>query len=312
VTETALAASTGNPQMDILVQDVLDECFAALPNRLRTVYVLGSYADETALPTSDLDLVLIVAERLRAGEQARIEALSATWATQSRGELDIEVKEEVALRAGVSPTLKLGSRLLWGEDVIQSMDIMPLAPWTRDRMHSSYWRLAGLFSRPTPLAIPLDYPDPSDEFFGYARRLRRLPNGHQAPGTRDLMRAVGWMATALLAYSAGQYVATKRQCASMYREHIGDEWTTLLDDMAQRVRDTWQYRIPMAHDERMRLRAICTRTLGFENHFLRLYRRYALAELLSQDVAARQPALEAQRRLSLDDADIHNAVTQKP
>ena len=48
---------------------------------------------------------------------------------------------------------------------------------------------------------------------------------------------------------------------------------------ARRVAD----RIPAAQEERAQLRAICARTLGFENHFLALYRHYALSELHGDD-----------------------------
>lgn len=304
-----LVASTGSARMDALMKDALSRVLIALPDRLRAVYALGSYADESAVATSDLDLVFIVAGGFQDDERARIQALLAECAAQAAGELDGEVADEASLLAGASPTLKLGSRLLWGEDVRPRLPLMPPAIWTRDRMHSSYWRLGGLFDRPLPLVIPLDYPDPDDAFGGYARRPVHLPNGCMEPGTRDLMRAVGWMATALLAYQAGQYVATKRACAPMYREFIGDEWSDLLDDLAVWVRGAWQYRIPAAPGERARLRAICTRTLAFENHFLTLYRRYALAELRGDDPEGRQAALEAQRRIPLADAEIMRAVT---
>lgn len=306
--DVELVASTGSARMDALAQNTLARILDALPDRLRAVYALGSYADESAVPTSDLDLVFIVAGRFQDDERARIQALLAECAAQSAGELDGEVVDEDSLRAGVSPTLKLGSRLLWGEDLRPRLPLMPLPVWTRDRMHSSYWRLGGLFARPFPLTAPLDYPDPDDAFYGYARRLLQLPNGGMEPGTRDLMRAVGWMATALLAYQAGQYVATKRSCAPKYREYIGDKWSELLDDLAVWVRGAWQYRIPTIPDERARLRAICTRTLAFENHFLALYRRYALAELQGDDPEGRQAALEAQRRIPLADAEIMRAV----
>ncbi len=306
--EVVLAESTGSAQMDTVVRKVIARFLTALPDRLRAVYVIGSYADASAVPTSDLDLKLIVAGSWREGERERIQSPLTAWTSQANSELDIEIKEEVGLRAGVSPTLKLGSRLLWGDDVCENLPLIPLTIWTRDRMHTSYWRLAGLFSRPAPLTMPLDYPDPHDEFYGYTRRLTHLPDGRLAPGTRDLMRAVGWMATALLADQAGQYVATKRACATMYREHIGDEWATLLDDMAAWVRGAWQYRIPPAQEERAHLRAICARTLEFENHFLALYRRYALSELHGDDPLGRQLAIEAQQRIPLADADLMRAM----
>ena len=307
---TELVATTGSKQMDALVTDTLTRILAALPGRLRAVYALGSYADSSAVATSDLDLVFVVAGRFRDGERARIQALLIECAAQAEGELDGEAVDEASLQAGVTPTLKLGGRLLWGEDVRERLPLMPLPVWTRDRMHTSYWRLAGLFGRPLPLTIPLDYPAPDDAFYGYTRRPVYLPGGTLAPGTRDLMRAVGWMATALLAYRAGQYVATKRACAALYREHIGDEWADLLDDLAVWVRGAWEYRIPAAPDERARLRAICARTLTFENAFLTRYRGYALAELRGDDPEGRQSALEAQRRVPLADAEIMRAATE--
>ena len=307
---TEPVATTGSKQMDALVTDTLTRILAALPGRLRAVYALGSYADSSAVATSDLDLVFVVAGRFRDGERARIQALLIECAAQAEGELDGEAVDEASLQAGVTPTLKLGSRLLWGEDVRERLPLMPLPVWTRDRMHTSYWRLAGLFGRPLPLTIPLDYPAPDDAFYGYSRRPVHLPGGTLAPGTRDLMRAVGWMATALLAYQAGEYVTTKRACAALYREHIGDEWADLLDDLAVWVRGAWEYRIPAAPDERARLRAICARTLTFENAFLTRYRGYALAELRGDDPEGCQSALEAQRRVPLADAEIMWAATE--
>ncbi|HKT39984.1 MAG TPA: hypothetical protein VJR48_16545 [Ktedonobacterales bacterium] len=306
--EVELIASTGSTRMDGVVRRLIAEIHTVLPGRLRAVYVLGSYADASAVSTSDLDLELIIAGRLRKDERVRIQAILADYASSTEGELDIGCADEDTLQAGVSPTLKLGGRLLWGINVCQTLDLMPLAAWTRDRMHTSYWRLFGLFSRPLPLSAPLDYPDPADEFYGYARRLTRLPDGHTVAGTRDLMRAVGWMATALVAYQAGQYIATKRACASMYREYIGDQWSDLLDELAVWVRGDWQYRIPADPEERSRLRAICARTLGFENHFLRVYRDYALAELRSADPTGRQMTIEILRRVPLADAMLMEVV----
>ncbi|HEX6121873.1 MAG TPA: hypothetical protein VFY89_01870, partial [Ktedonobacterales bacterium] len=202
-----------------------------------------------------------------------------------------------------------GSRHLWGADVLAEVPLVPLAVWTRDRMHSSYWRLGGLFTRPRPLAAPLAYPDAGDEFYGYCRRPTRLPTGREVPGTRDLIRAVGWMATALLAHQVGCYVARKSECAPAYRESLGGEWAPLVADVARWVRQEWRYLIPDTAEARARLRAICARTLGFENHFLAIYRPYLLAELASEDAAARARALEALEYMPLDDATISAAAS---
>jgi len=304
VAEAMLVATTGSARLDTVAQMVLSRFATALPGRLRAAYVLGSYTDASAVTTSDLDLELIVADRFATGELASVQAFLAECPTQADVELDIEVKDEASLQGGASPMLKLGSRLLWGDDLRPSLALIPLVEWTRDRMHTSYWRLAGLFARPLPLVTPLGYPDPADEFYGYARRTMRLPDGREAPGTRDLIRSVGWMATALVAYQAGQYVATKRACAPMYQEFIGDEWASLVEEMAEWVRGAWQYQIPSAPQDRARLRAICARTLGFENHFLGLYRRYAREELRGADPHGRRLACEALERTPLEDTHL--------
>ena len=75
--EVVLAESTGNTQMDTVVLEVIARFLMALPDRLRAVYVLGSYADASAAPTSDLDLELILAGSLREGEHERIQPLLA-------------------------------------------------------------------------------------------------------------------------------------------------------------------------------------------------------------------------------------------
>ncbi len=67
--EVVLAESTGSAQMDTVVRKVIARFLTALPDRLRAVYVIGSYADASAVPTSDLDLKLIVAGSWREGER---------------------------------------------------------------------------------------------------------------------------------------------------------------------------------------------------------------------------------------------------
>ncbi len=302
--EAMLVATTGSARLDTVAQVALSRFAAALPGRLRAAYVLGSYADASAVTTSDLDLELIVADHFAEGELARVQAFLAECPSQADVELDIEVEDEASLRGVASPMLKLGSRLLWGDDLRPGLALISLVEWARDRMHTSYWRLAGLFARPLPLITPLRYPDPTDEFYGYARRLMRLPDGQEAPGTRDLIRSVGWMATALVAYQAGQYVASKRACAPMYREFVGGEWASLVEDVAEWVRGIWQCRIPTARQDRARLRALCVRTLGFENHFLGLYRRYAREEVRGEDPRGRRLALEALERTPLADTEL--------
>jgi len=309
-----LLASTGDARADDVLRGTAGVFVLLFPGRVRAIYVEGSHADATGLATSDLDLAIIFKGRFAdEDEAARARQARDCCAALSAIEYDALVVDEAALTGemwparGAWPALKLASLLVWGEDVRDRM-ALDLAAWTRDRMHSSYWRLGGLFGRPGVVRAPLDYPDPAGEFFGYDARTMRLPDGREAPTTRDLIRATGWAATALLAYRAGQFVARKSDCARTYRERIGGEWAPLLEEIYASCRGRWQYRLPEGQEARAHLRDLCARTLGFERHFLAIYKEYLLAELRGPDVDAHIAALEVLDRIPFADPDALAAV----
>lgn len=284
-------APTGDARADAVLRVVVEAFERAFPNRIRGYYLHGSQAEGDGVPTSDLDLVILFCDRLGSpDEHKRADRLRDQCAANSLIELDIELADEASLRAGMDPTLKLASRLIYGEDVREQYPLVALDAWARDRLHSSYWRIIMLFGRPLPVVTPLTYPDSSDAFYGYTRRKTRLPGGGEAPGTRDLIRSVGWAATALLALRAGVYVARKRDCHVLYRRHIGDEWSDLLEAIYTRCRGAWRYLIPDDAAAQAELRAICGRTLGFERHFLAIYHDYLLEQLRDGDEAGCQQA----------------------
>jgi hypothetical protein len=273
VNDITLAATTGNARMDTLLREFVARFEAAFPGRVRGYYVIGSYGDASSVSTSDLDLDIVFKGHFEdEDERTHARNLGATLQAQTVVELDIGIGDEEGLCDGLSPNLKLAGHCVYGEDIRDQFPLMPLAAWTRDRMHSSYFRLGSLFGRTAPVRAPLAYPDPAGEFFGYDRRPLRLADGSLAPGTRDLIRATGWAATALIVWRARRYVARKSECHRMYQELIGDEWSSLLTAIYEDCRQTWNYRIPSDPADRAFLRQLCARTLGFENAFLAAYR----------------------------------------
>ncbi len=175
-------------------------------------------------------------------------------------------------------------------------------------MHTSYWRMITLFARPVPVRYPLAYPDPSAEFLGYDRCKIRLADGSKVASTRDLIRSVGWAATALIAWKAGRYVARTRDVHQIYGETVDQERAPLLEDIYYLCRERWHYRMPEAPRERARLCGICQRTLGLENAFLGQYREYLLAELRGADEMGHHQALWVLSRLPLIDGSVREAV----
>ena len=291
----------GDAPVDGAIADVCAAFDDAFPGRVLSGYALGSYADASAITTSDLDLTVVFRDVLNDEERARVERLCGALVARSSVELDIEFSDERSLSRGASPTFTLGSVCLWGDDIRERVPLLSLARWTRDRMHSSWWRIARLFARPAVFTLPLEYPYPTDPFRGYTRRLLRVAGGAEVPCTRDLIRLVGWAATGLLALQCGVYVARKSDVHRLYHEHIGGEWASLIEEIYTQCRLRWGYLIPEAPAERQRLREICDQTLGFERHFSAIYRDYLLAELGSDDPEATRFAAEVMSRAPLHD-----------
>ncbi|MEO7020314.1 MAG: nucleotidyltransferase domain-containing protein [Ktedonobacteraceae bacterium] len=300
-----LQNSSGNAQADAVMREVIRVYEDAYPQHIAGYYVEGSYTDRTHLATSDLDLVMIFHQPF-ADDEAR-KAAEQAWNVSNKAstlEVDITLVNEQELQAGVDPNLKLGSRFIYGEDVCRNYPILPIEAWTRDRMHASYWLLVNIYQRPTPVQLELDFPDITDEFYGYVNRTIQLPDGREVPCTRNLVRTTGWAATALLALQAGQYAARKRDCTQLYRTHIGGTWATLLEDISTFCRYKWQYLIPNELAARQQLRAICERTLLFERYFLTLYKDYLLGQLQSTQQEQLNRALWVQEHSPLADTEV--------
>jgi len=304
-----LRCSLGHDTADTTVQEVIRVYENAFPGQIAGYYIEGSYADWTYLATSDIDITIVFSNHF-AHEEVRktAERLWGTSAHTSTMEIDITIVDEDDLHEGVFPTLKMGSQLIYGQNVCSKYPILPLEAWTRERMHAAYCLLVTVYQRPTPVHLPLVFPNSEDEFYGYTNRMVHLPDGKEVSCTRNLVRTTGWAATALLALQAKQYVVRKRDCPGLYRHSIGDEWSSLLEEISFVCRDKWQYLIPEAECDRQRLRALCERTLNFEQHFLSIYKPYLLEQIHSTEQEYARLALWFQEQFPLDDEEIMSVL----
>ncbi|MCB0095250.1 MAG: hypothetical protein KDE46_05980 [Caldilineaceae bacterium] len=161
---------------------------------------------------------------------------------------------EQKLTAGVPPSLKPGGTLLFGEPVPDELPLITAAEWGRERMHAAYWLMTKVFGRPDAVTLPRDYPQLQAEFYGYTERTIWLPDGRQEPSTRDLVRVMGWAGTALVAQLGQQILVRKKECHVYYRKYVDDGWATLFEQLYEKCRMAWHYRIPAAPGERDELR----------------------------------------------------------
>ncbi len=236
----------------------------------RGLFVAGSYAEGMPVPASDIDLVAVLRE---GADQELARQIAEECISLSPIRLDLVPVTSAALRTrflALVPSFKRGTLLVFGEDVRDEIPLPPIDTFARswaDRARSFMTRIR----RADALALPLDYPAPGGEFFGYDRAtiLAWYPPD-TTRGTKELVAIVGSGATALVA-TRGAYVPSKGKCAAMYEEFVGDKWTGLVRDVHAFCRERFQYSIPELEQDRRTLRVITKKVLAFERAVLQAF-----------------------------------------
>jgi predicted nucleotidyltransferase len=231
------------------------------------IYVFGSVAEGTALPTSDIDLFIV----LGGGPDERQRAAAATVLREiaSRFDgppIDLVVASEADLLRDGHFRLERASQLIVGEDLRPA-----LPPMTVDRFIAHY-REAPLaymtiFRPGLSLDPPLDYPDPAGTYYGYDRTTLP-PAGIPAHNIKAFVALGCWIATVRLARERGIMAASKAESVAAYASAIADDWAPFVTDLYRLGHDRWSYLVPDEPAEREALRDLCRRMLAFENDFV--------------------------------------------
>lgn len=290
---------TGNATIDAIIAGLVAVYEAVFPERIRGYYLTGSYAEGDLTPLSDLDLLILFKGAFAdAAEAARARRLNGAFyfARFTAVRLDLPARCEADLSSPDRVLLKLASRPIYGEDVRDQITLPAIIDYTRATMTMAYNNLARVLRGPdwrttAALSYPLAYPDPDDEFFGYARARFAIwyPPG-TSEGIKELVTTVGRLATAIVALRASRFVPQRADSVALYRELIGDGWSAYLAEIYRLGKGRWGYLVPADPGERTKLRDLCRRTLAFENHFLRVYHDHLCAELRDGDAATRSDA----------------------
>ena len=303
----------GKPSIDNVLSQIVERYEAQFPGRIRACYLTGSYAEGNAVEWSDIDVYVLFKDAFVSEEEAaQAEQLELSCASLTPLRLDLHAGSEQSqdslpsfdslpgfLRAAVKNT----SVLLYGEDTREHMSLPGREEYMRDATEIALKFLLWL-RQVENLTYPLAYPDPDGAFFGYDQ-LQFLSSDRASArqGIRLLVESACRVGTALLAFKTDCSVSTKRESVQTYRELINDEWASFLEAMFERGKLCWSYNLPENEEERAELRMLCERMLPFENHYLRAHRAYLLAQLGSNNEAAKQFALQGLKQvIYLDEA----------
>ena len=297
----------GKPTIDHVLSHIVERYETHFPGRIRACYLTGSYAEGNAVEWSDIDVYVLFQDAFVSEEEAaQAEQLGRALAPLTPLRLDLHAGSEQSLdslpgflRAAVKQT----SVLLYGEDTRERMSLPGREDYTRDATAVALQFLLELH-QVEHITYPLAYPDPDGAFFGYDQLQVLSDSSDRAsarPGIRLLVESACRMGTALLAFKTDCSVSTKRESVHTYRELINDEWASFLEAMFEKGKLRWSYNLPEQIEERAQLRVLCERMLPFENHYLRAYRAYLLAQLGSNNEAARQCAVQGLKQVMYPD-----------
>lgn len=310
-----LQHATGNQEIDALLRGVVSAFEADFPGRSLGYFLIGSYADGSAVATSDLDVMLVFRGTVGESELAQAVAIAGDIAAKTPVPLDVDVTTEAMLLTGRAPLeavrLRTTGVAIYGPDLRATLPLPTLAVYRRLVTPAPYINFVQLIRGRARIHYPLTYPNPDGEFFGYdafRSANRYSPTGR---GLKDLANGVGWAATALVALQSGKYLAGKGRVLKGYQADIGDEWAGFLAEVFALCRTQWAYHVPADRADRALLRALCGRVLAFENHYFARYRDFLLAELQGSDMQGPIFAAERLREVLYADRAVHDKLARQ-
>lgn len=274
--DVVLKVSTGVQAVDDTLASIVTAFEQTFPGRIRAYYLIGSYAQRTAVPLSDIDGFVIFARHFETPcEQTLAQHIAHQCALSSPVRLDVGPCSEsdlAQLPPVIQVALKLGSRLVYGADIRETLPMPTFPMYTTAVMASAHQFIARLRKQTQLTTTHVDYPDIHDEFFGYTRKsiAAWYPPTVDA-GTKELVATVSRIATAIVVRQTQQHVAGKQQAINLYQQHIGGKWAPFVAQTFECCKLEWKYLVPKTGHARHELRQLCQRMLTFEREFLQLY-----------------------------------------
>jgi hypothetical protein len=307
-----LLSSTGNAKIDAILEDIVGQFEKNLPNGMVGYYLIGSYADGSAVNLSDLDLYVVLRDSMTPAQETAAYEIARQQAEKNVIRLDFVLRRQAALtddQSVLRVAFKNGSLLIYGQDIRDRLPLPSIEQYVRDATESARLFFGRILRNKEPVIFPLYYPAPGSEFRGYewVRIPPWYPPGTQL-GTMEYVYTLLRMATARLAMENGLMPASKSESLRLYREHLHDEWTAFLEAVYDQCKRRWHYTIPATPEARAELRQLCTQAIDYENDYLLRYRAYLLASLRNTDDEQRRFAVACLGKVIFADDDVLDAL----
>lgn len=282
-----LINKTNNEKINKIISALLYLYDQIIPDKVLSIYIIGSYANKTSIKNSDLDMTVVLNENADKNDLRNMDKFTDNLNYISSVPLDIsyytlsELKDENKNLA-INVLIKNGSYHIFGKDIKDEINFPNKEKYLRmcinralyfiSRVRNEYYN-NGSFTYINMEDVinkkieNLDFPDKTQKFFGYTARTIEDSDGNEIPITKELILINSLIATTRLA-EKGVYVGDKDSSLTKYKEVINDQWTENIEATYSFCREKYNYLIPEEESEQEKLIEICKKTLELENYFL--------------------------------------------
>ena len=297
MSKISLQFSTGLSRIDEIIYGSIGILETLFPHRIRAYYLVGSYADGGYTSESDIDLVPLFKGMMQDGEEISYRQTVEYMDKLSPVRLGFGLRnEDQSFREG-GVGIKIGSVLLYGEDMRDHIPLTPLEQYCQSCISTSIGLIRYQRSDPDQLFFPLEYPNAQDEYYGYLKE--ENIQGTIRKSAASIFTHLMFLASSIVTLKTGQYNASKSFSWKFYQDHIGDGWGTFLEEWYTRGKKQWRYAIPMTSKERNQLKQMCQKVLAFENEFWMIAKDFILKRLESKDEKQHYWAEQEMQKITL-------------
>lgn len=282
-----LEYETGNARVDARLGAFVEALRGDFPQRLRAVYLTGSWREGRAVSGSDLDVILVLSGFASLEDADTLKARTEAFNARGGPELGPWGMDDEDLGAPVPGYVKTAARL-WGEDVFSRLEQMS-TPEVHRRWTLGSLRLLRMLRRAD---APLQMPEEEGGPFGYDL------GGPQAPRIKLMVSTVARMAGARAA-ARGVQVESKSMCFLRYREVVGGEDADFVERLHRTARLGWEYGWPETSEGEAELGSLCAGLAQMERRFLLQVKAWCARARLSELEADRVWAEACARHLSM-------------
>ena len=248
-----LGFQTGDARVDSRLEAFVEALRTLYAERLRAVYLTGSWREGTAVAGCDLDVVVVFHERANLEEARALSELTRTF-NEEVPRLSSWGKDSDDPCAPLPLHLRHAA-LLWGEDAFDARPDMSANQTRRGMVISALmgWRM---------LRTGREHADAPEqpEWSGYDL------GSSQSPRLKLLVSTVARVAGARTA-SRGVVMPSESACCLRYHEVVSDEDTDTVEQVYQTLKLEWEYAWPASPAGEERLRALCEEVVGLERRF---------------------------------------------